>query len=405
VRAHAASGSVTYDDLDNIFGIIGQVMRAPNVATTTPAARKLLTTQATYMSLDQSLSVVSVAALTMLHEGDTSYTPSSASFIIHLLKLSGADAYDGTSLDDFAFPAGMQYVDESGGRVPLNDTALVYFVTREFVNLADLAANASAEETYFNPFALVDPTHDATRGEVKEMHIFSAEGFGGVLAGDTGSMLPVDLTVDPVVATIARFGVLPEGQVLSAGHFSFEAGGWVEYDGVFVGGVECPAGSECFAERNTPTGLVQQYVITDVNVGAFAPLYSTAPAPPPSPPPPAQPSPPPISPPSPSPPLLSPPSTPPGGGGADSNAVTLGTGLTLAVVLLISSLGYFAYQHQRGVAMRARMAAEMDGEMLEVQGLIGEDVVAVDGRFAIKAPVGGAMRTAAVLESDRMDRL
>jgi hypothetical protein len=55
--------------------------------------------------------------------------------------------------------------------------------------------------------------------------------------------------------------------------------------------------------------------------------------------------------------------------------------------------------------MRARMAAEMDGEMLEVQGLIGEDVVAVDGRFAIKAPVGGAMRTAAVLESDRMDRL
>jgi hypothetical protein len=85
--------------------------------------------------------------------------------------------------------------------------------------------------------------------------------------------------------------------------------------------------------------------------------------------------------------------------------VTLGTGLTLAVVLLISSLGYFAYQHQRGVAMRARMAAEMDGEMLEVQGLVSEDTVAVDGRFAIKAPVGGAMRTAAVLESDRMDAL
>jgi hypothetical protein len=77
VRALAASGSVTYDDLGNIFGIIGQVMGAPNVATTSPAARKLLTTQATYMSLDQSLSVVSVAALTMLHEGDTSYTPSS----------------------------------------------------------------------------------------------------------------------------------------------------------------------------------------------------------------------------------------------------------------------------------------------------------------------------------------
>jgi hypothetical protein len=55
--------------------------------------------------------------------------------------------------------------------------------------------------------------------------------------------------------------------------------------------------------------------------------------------------------------------------------------------------------------MRARMAAEMDGEMREVQGLIGEDVVAVDGRFAIKAPVGCAMRTAAVPESDRMDRL
>jgi len=85
--------------------------------------------------------------------------------------------------------------------------------------------------------------------------------------------------------------------------------------------------------------------------------------------------------------------------------VTLASGLSLALLLLLSSVGYFAYQNQRGAAMRARMAAEMDGEMLEVQGLVSEDTVAVDGRFAIKAPVGGAMRTAAVLESDRMDAL
>jgi len=101
--------------------------------------------------------------------------------------------------------------------------------------------------------------------------------------------------------------------------------------------------------------------------------------------------------PSPPPPKDDPPLTP-------EDEAALGTGLGIGIFALLLLIGYIIFQQRRARAMKARLAAEMDGEMLEVQGLMGQDVrVAGAAPFAIRAPVGGAMRTAAMLESDRMD--
>ena len=52
----------------------------------------------------------------------------------------------------------------------------------------------------------------------------------------------------------------------------------------------------------------------------------------------------------------------------------LGTGLGVGIVLIFLLIAYVIYQRRRAEAMKQRLAAEMDGEMLEVQGLMGQEV-------------------------------
>jgi len=382
------------------------------------ARRHMLTSEENFKKLDQAVNMLIVAATGTLSESDDTLIFTSNFFSAYVVWWRGYNFYArGAELDTYDFPSGLSYQNELGISESLKGADKVFLLSRDYKYM-----NSDPPTITFNPFVEIASNFNASAGEIKQCSVFKSGGYNNFTQGHNGAILPLELEVNPITLTLNRTGELETGFRLSALQIDFESNAWVE-SGVFVDSIDC-ASVECLQVRNEPAGSQQEYKVVSI-LGAVTPYYSIAPSPPPPPPPPSPPippppfspppnpppNPPPLSPPNPppptpltnSPPPISPPSLPiiplAGSRSTNDNDVAIGSGTVIAGVVLLASVGYFVYQKKRGDDMKKRMEAEMEGEMLEVQGLMTD----VDGQFAIKAPVGGAMRTAAILESDRMD--
>jgi hypothetical protein len=415
--------SIDLGRVADLFDICGYLFRAPNsdammamleAAMATPSVvagqRKLLGSQDNFALLNTNVDVLSVTALLAIPAG-AFYKTHTTAFNIDAAWLPSQLAYDGSMMiGHHEFPVAMTYMAADGtAGTELNATATtVYYITREYLQ----------NNTFFNPYGMISAAlaEQGYVGEVVQASMYINDYAPNVLPGDPEALLPAELAENPIVVKLERTGKLPIGEVLDGVMMDLSNPSnwqWTQ-EGVAVYSTDCSmTNTKCLDMRNNPDapengGNLQTYVQTALTMGAITPAYVIA-----APPPPIPTSPPPATSPPVAPTPVAPTALPPrsSSGGplvladlTEEEEAGLGTGLGVGIVLIFLLIAYVIYQRRRAEAMKQRLAAEMDGEMLEVQGLMGQEVqVAGSAPFAIRAPVGGAMRTAAMLESDRMD--
>ncbi|KAK3277069.1 hypothetical protein CYMTET_14901 [Cymbomonas tetramitiformis] len=389
---------VDWTQLHDMFYLLGDLLDENNAEVDAGRRRSLLTSQSVFTQVSETMDKLTVLYGRKQASDDylgVPHTYSGHNMIIVAMAQTGTDLADREhSLGEHRLPTGLSFSDNS-------ETVTIASLESEHVYVGTITYECDSQTgTCTNPYTDWNGDNGTVNGQISSIQFFKASEYNGVSSGYPGSELSMLLADNPINVTLVRESDLDDASFYVSGvSINSDLSGWDSGLVELIDSVE-----ESIESTQNYYKLYTTADAAPIYLAYFSPLLlprlplppplllpRLPPSPPPPPPPPSPPLPSPSLPLTSSPPLLprlpfGPPPLPPS--------------LLPSSPLTTASSFPASYPASSLPASQIWFQAEMEGEMLEEHALA---VPNAGGPAVIKAPVGGAMRTAAMLESDRMD--